>query len=62
MKTQLQATLDVVKGLGKIGLDLIDSLNAHNEGVKKCVRLQNVTYISPKREEILGNVRYCGGV
>lgn len=62
MKTQLYDTLEIVRNLSKIGLNLIDSINSYNDAVKKCVRLQNVTYISPKRDEILGNVKYCGGV
>lgn len=62
MKTQLNDTLEIVRNVAKIGLNMIDSIVGYNDAVKKCVRLQNVTYISPKRDEILGNVRYCGGV
>lgn len=62
MKTQLDATLQVTKTVARIGLLMVDSIIAHNDAIKKCVRLQNVTYITPKRDEILGNVKFCGGV
>lgn len=62
MKTQLNDTLEMVRNVAKVGLNMIDSIVGYNDAVKRCVRLQNVTYISPKRDEILGNVKYCGGV
>lgn len=62
MKTQLDATLDIVKAVAGVGLNMVDSIVGYNDAVKKCIRLQNVTYISPKRDEILGNVKYCSGV
>lgn len=62
MKSQFQSTLDVTKTMAQAGLDMVDSIDRHNDAVKKCYKLVNVTYISPKKEEILGNIRYCGGV
>jgi hypothetical protein len=62
MKGQLQSTLDITKIMAQVGIDMVDAISSYNEAVKKCNKLTNVTYISPKRDEILGNIRYCGGV
>lgn len=62
MKGQLQSTLDIAKSMAQAGLDMVDAINSYSEAVKKCNKYVNVTYIVPKKEELLGNVRYCGGV
>ena len=62
MEGQMDETLQVAKMIAEIGIDIVEAIGRYNEEVLQCHKYVNIVYVAPKKEEILGNIRYCGGI